>query len=318
MKLISIVVPMYNEEEMAPLFVEKVSSILDTLNSYEYEIIAVNDGSVDNTLNVLKELQEKYTKLTIANLSRNWGHESALYAGLKLAKGDAIIPIDADLQDPPEIIPDMVKMWEDGYDIVNAKRKSRKQDSSLKRNTANLFYTWADKISKGVKVPHNVANYRLINRRALDKVLSLEETHRVFRIEVPFVGFKVGEVLFDRPKRQKGKSKYKMSSMFSLAIASTVSLTNRPLEWSIYLTVCLGLLFILSSVGQISLFVLGLITNTPVISELWHAVWFVCNVMLILSTIVIFSIAVLSQYSGRSLDESRKRPAVIIEEVIKK
>ena len=318
MKLISIVVPMFNEEEMAPLFVEKVSSILTSLNSYNFEIVAVNDGSNDNTLNVLKSLQEKFNNLVIVNLSRNWGHEAALYAGLKTAKGDAVIPMDADLQDPPEIIPDMIKMWEEGYDVVNARRKSRKKDTALKRNTANMFYTWADKISKGVKVPHNVANYRLINRRALDAVLSLEETNRVFGIEVPFVGFKVGEVLFDRPKREKGASKYKMSSMFSLAVSSTVSLTNRPLEWSIHLTLILGLIFCVSSLTQLGLFIAALLSKVQIITELWNAVWLICNVMLILSTVILFSIAVLSQYAGRSLDESRRRPAVIIEEVIKK
>ena len=217
MKLISIVVPMFNEEEMAPLFMKRVSDVLSTLNNYDYEIVAINDGSKDNTLEVLKTEQDKNSKIVIVNLSRNWGHESALYAGLKVAKGDAIIPMDADLQDPPEIIPDMVKMWEEGYDVVNARRSSRKEDTLLKRNTASMFYTWANKISKGIKIPHNVANYRLINRRALEEVLALEETARVFRVQVPFVGFKVGEVTFVRPKREKGKSKYKMSSMFSLA-----------------------------------------------------------------------------------------------------
>ena len=142
MKLISIVVPMFNEEEMAPLFVKRVSDVLSTLNNYDYEIVAINDGSKDNTLEVLKTEQDKNSKIVIVNLSRNWGHESALYAGLKVAKGDAIIPMDADLQDPPEIIPDMVKMWEEGYDVVNARRSSRKEDTLLKRNTASMFYTW--------------------------------------------------------------------------------------------------------------------------------------------------------------------------------
>lgn len=318
MKLISIVVPMFNEEEMAPLFVKRVSDVLSTLNNYDYEIVAINDGSKDNTLEVLKTEQDKNSKIVIVNLSRNWGHESALYAGLKVAKGDAIIPMDADLQDPPEIIPDMVKMWEEGYDVVNARRSSRKEDTLLKRNTASMFYTWANKISKGIKIPHNVANYRLINRRALDEVLALEETARVFRVQVPFVGFKVGEVTFVRPKREKGKSKYKMSSMFSLAINSTVSLTNRPLEWSIFMTIILGLITGISVVGHITLGIIDALLTTFKLGEFWHGIWLVCNVIAIIGCLIMFAIAVLSQYSGRSLDETRNRPTVIIDEIIRK
>lgn len=318
MKLISIVVPMFNEEEMAPLFMERVSNVLSSLKDYDYEIVAVNDGSKDKTLQILKDEQEKNSKIVIVNLSRNWGHESALFAGLKTAKGDAIIPMDADLQDPPEIIPDMVKMWEDGYDVVNARRSSRKEDTMLKRNTASLFYTWANKISKGIKIPHNVANYRLINRRALNEVLSLEETARVFRVEVPFVGFKVGEVLFVRPKREKGKSKYKMSSMISLAINSTVSLTNRPLEWSIFLTVILAVIVGLSIVGEITLGIIDACLATFNFPEFWYGIWAIVNAILVVGTLIMFAIAVLSQYSGRSLDETRKRPTVIIDEIIRK
>ena len=205
MKIISVVSPMFNEQEMASLFIKRVNDVLLSLNDYDYEIVLVNDGSNDKTLEILKKEQEINSKIVIVNLTRNWGHESALFAGLKVAKGDAIIPMDADLQDPPEIIPDMIKLWEEGYDVVNARRKSRKEDTFFKRKSAGLFYKWANKISRGVKIPQNVANYRLINRQALDEVLALEETSRVFRIEVPFVGFKVGEVYFSIPKREKGK-----------------------------------------------------------------------------------------------------------------
>jgi glycosyltransferase involved in cell wall biosynthesis len=318
MKIISVVSPMFNEQEMASLFIKRVNDVLLSLNDYDYEIVLVNDGSNDETLEILKKEQEINNKIVIVNLTRNWGHESALFAGLKVAKGDAVIPMDADLQDPPEIIPDMIKLWEEGYDVVNARRKSRKEDTFFKRKSAGLFYKWANKISRGVKIPQNVANYRLISRRALDEVLALEETSRVFRIEVPFVGFKVGEVYFSRPKREKGKSKYKLSSMFSLAISSTVSLTNRPLEWSIHLTILIGLLFVISTFTQIGFLLVCLITNYLLISEFWNGIWLICNVMLLLTTIILFVLAVLSQYSGRSLDEVRKRPAVIIKEVMRK
>ena len=317
MKLISIVVPMFNEEEMAPLFTKAISEVFANIPSYDYEIVAVNDGSKDNTLNILLEEQEKNNRIVIVNLSRNFGHEPALFAGLKTAKGDAVIPMDADLQDPPEVIPELIKKWEEGYQVVNARRASRKEDSFLKRKTAGMFYAWSNKISNKVKVPQNVANFRLIDRRPLDEILEFGEKNRVFRIQVPYVGFKVCEVLFSRPKRAKGVSKYNPKSMFSLAISSTISLTVRPLEWSIGICIFLAVICGLSWVSQATFFVLKL-TNILNIGELNLWFWLIINVLLTVGFLILFVIAILSQYVAKNTIETLARPAVIIDEVIRK
>lgn len=317
MKLISIVVPMLNEEEIAPIFVKAIEDVFASITNYDYEIVAINDGSSDNTLAVLKELQEHNNKIVIVNLSRNFGHEPALYAGLQNAKGDAVIPMDADLQDPPEVIPELIAKWEEGYQVVNARRASRKEDSFLKRTTASMFYNWSNKISKKVKMPRNVANFRLIDRRVLNEVLAFGEKNRVFRVQVPYVGFKVCEVLFSRPKRRKGVSKYNPKAMFSLAISSTISLTVRPLEWSIGITILLGVLSLLSCCGELTLFILHLckIVNMSEVG-LWS--WLIINILMILSTLIVFVVAILSQYIAKNTIETLARPSVIVDEVIRK
>lgn len=317
MKLISIVVPMYNEEEMASLFFEEVTKVLSTLQDYDYEIVAVNDGSKDATLEILKEEQDKNSKIVIVNLSRNFGHEPALFAGLQTARGDAVIPMDADLQDPPAVIPELIKKWEEGYQVVNARRASRKEDSFLKRKTAGMFYAWSNKISNKVKMPQNVANFRLIDRRPLNEVLAFGEKNRVFRVQVPYVGFKVCEVLFSRPKRSKGVSKYNPKAMFSLAISSTISLTVRPLEWSIGLTIGLGLIMVLSWVSELVFFILQL-SEVFFVGALALWAWLIINIVLSVGTLIMFVIAILSQYIAKNTIETLARPAVIIDEVIRK
>lgn len=315
MKLISVVVPMYNEEEMAPIFMEAVTSILDTLTNYKYEIIAVNDGSKDSTLNVLFDLKKQYKNLVIVNLSRNWGHEAALFAGLKEAKGDAIIPMDADLQDPPSVIPEMVKMWEEGYQVVNAKRKSRDEDTFLKRKTAGLFYKIINKISKKVRIPENVANFRLIDRKPLDHVLALSEKSRIFRIQVPYVGFKVGEVYFSRPERQKGKSKYNVNAMTELAIASAVSVTTRPLDWAFKAFIALLGVTTLSWITEIVFFIISLCKGSFELYSIYYLIGLVINIMLLLTTLIMGFIAIICMYLSKNYMETSNRPTVIVDEV---
>ena len=205
---------MYNEEEMADRFFCTVNKIISEIKSYKFEIIAINDGSTDKTLSILKNNREKQLNIGIINFSRNFGHESALTAGLESANGDAIIVMDADLQDPPEIIPNMIDEWEKGFDVVNAKRSSRKEDSLLKRWTAKKFYSTVNKLSGKVKIPENVGNYRLLDRKIVDEVNSLPERNRVFRILIPYLGYKTTEIEFERPKRAAGTTHYNWKSMF--------------------------------------------------------------------------------------------------------
>ncbi|MGM9873505.1 MAG: glycosyltransferase family 2 protein [Bacilli bacterium] len=320
MKLISIVIPMYNEEEMLPLLLKELDKVTNELCDYNFEFVCVNDGSLDNTLSLLKEYQEKDKRIVIVNLSRNFGHENALYAGLKTVKGDAIIPMDADLQDPPHVIIDLVKTYEQGFDVVNAKRTSRKKDTFFKRNSAGLFYKTVNKLSKKVKIPSNVANFRLIDRRVLDEILKLKENNRVFRVQVPFVGFKVAEVYFSRPKRLKGQSKYNVKAMTNLAVSSIVSLTTRPLLWSFYWLAILVAIFLLSSIANLTIYILGL-TNVFTTNSTFYIcmmIWLAINILLLISSIIMLSLSIISIYLSKAVLESESRPCVIIDEVIRK
>lgn len=317
MKKVSIIVPMYNEEEAAPLFFEHIEKVINENKNYEFEIVAVNDGSKDNTLSILLEKQKTLPHLVVVDLSRNWGHESAVTAGLKEATGDCLIPIDADLQDPPELIPELLKMWEEGYQVVNAQRGNRKKDSSFKKNTAGIYYKLLNHLSSKVKVPSNVANFRLLDRRVADHVIEMQETSRVFRVQVPFLGFKTGTVIFSREERVKGKSKYNIRSMFNLALSSIVSLTTRPLRWSIGVTVFFSCTFLISAVTELVLYILAL-NNVVTISNFGFAIWLIINVMLFIACFMFFVLAVISVYLSQAVEDARRRPTVIVNKVYKK
>ena len=317
MKKVSIIVPMYNEEEIAPLFFERLEKVINDHKDYKFEIVTVNDGSKDKTLEILLNKQKELDSLVVVDLSRNWGHESAVTAGLKEATGDCLIPIDADLQDPPEIIPEMLKMWEDGYQVVNAQRSSRAKDTSFKKNTAGIYYQILNHISSKVKVPENVANYRLLDREVANHVIELQETSRVFRVQVPFVGFKTATVLFARDERQKGKSKYNLRAMLNLALSSVVSLTTRPLRWSIATTIFFAFLFLASGIVELVLYLVSLGVNLG-ISEVGFGVWLIVNVLLFISTFIFFTLGVISIYLSQAVEDARRRPTVIVNKVYRK
>ncbi len=316
MKLISIVVPMYNEAPVVTIFFERINQVLATIKNYRFEIVVVNDGSHDDTLTLLKEQQTRQANIVIVNLSRNFGHEPAVAAGLKVARGDAAIPMDADLQDPPELIVDLLTKFEEGYEVVNAKRASREDDSFMKRTTAKYFYAIIGKISGKVKIPNNVGHFRLISRRVLDEVNLLSEKNRVFRIEVPYVGYKTTEVLFKRPKRAGGESHYNYKSMFKLAGDAIASSTSTPLNWPIKFTVLLSVMFSLSSVTQLVLYILGITNVMNPLSNNTHLTWLALNVVTLLFLIMLFFLSVMALYLARVFIETQNRPFYVIDEVI--
>jgi glycosyltransferase involved in cell wall biosynthesis len=315
MKLISIVVPMYNESPVVALFFDRVNQVLAGIEGYRFEIVAVNDGSKDDTLELLKAQQKKQSNLVVVSLARNFGHEPAVAAGLKVAAGDAVIPMDADLQDPPELIIEMLKKFEEGYEVVNAKRASRLDDSFMKRTTAKMFYAFIAKISGKVKIPNNVGHFRLISRRVCDEVNALSEKNRVFRIEVPFVGHKTTEVLFKRPKRVGGVSHYNYKSMFKLAFDAIAASTSTPLLWPMRFTVLFTFVWGLSSLAELLLFILGLTgVMAPLPSDgLWA--WLTINVVSLLVLIVMFFISIMALYLARVFIETQNRPFFVIDEI---
>lgn len=316
MKLISIVVPMYNEEAMVAIFFEHIDKVISDLSErYNFEIVAVNDGSKDQTLAILKEQQKTHPHLRIVDLARNFGHEPAVSAGLHVAKGDAVIPLDADLQDPPEIIPALIEQWENGFEVVNARRATRKEDTFLKRTTAKMFYDFMTKISGKIKVPANVGHYRLMSRRVVDEVNALPEKTRVLRVEVPYVGFKTTEVIFDRKKREEGKTHYNFKSMFDLAINAIVSSSLRPLGWPVTLAISLNMVAWLSSLVQIILYIIHAVNNNLLIGVM-HPTWLIINISLILTGFVLIVLALIGIYVGKIFNEVQGRPFYVINEVI--
>jgi dolichol-phosphate mannosyltransferase len=310
MKKISIVVPMYNEEKVIPLFFAEINRVLSTLPQYQFELVVVNDGSKDQTLSLLKAQQSKQPQLIIVNLSRNFGHEPAVAAGIKTATGDAIIPMDADLQDPPMLISQLLKQFESGFEVVNAKRKGRHEDTFFKRFSAIKFYQFIAKLSGKIKIPQNVGHFRLISRRVADEVNRLSERNRVFRIEVPFVGFKTTEVLFDRPKRAAGETHYNLQSMMKLAVDAIASTTSVPLVWPVQIFLAVGTLFAISVIGQM------LIAIFLPIEATIHLIWLATNIIVLMFMLLFFILSILSLYLSRVFIETQNRPFYVIDQVI--
>lgn len=300
---LSIIVPVYNEEEVVELF---LSEIMKTLNIVDktYEIIFINDGSKDNTMEKLINLKKIYSKIRIINLSRNFGKESALTAGLDAARGNAIIPIDVDLQDPPELIIDFVKKWEEGYDVVLAKRADRTLDTVSKRVTANIFYTFHNKIAD-VKIPNNVGDYRLFTRKVLTAIQKLPENQRFMKGIFAWVGFKTAMIEYKRDERKAGKTSFNGWKLWNFALEGITGFSTVLLRIWLYL----GLLFasiamIYGSWIIIKTLIFGI--ETPGYASTTTIVLFIGGIQLI-------GMGILGEYVGRLYMESKRRPIYIID-----
>lgn len=302
-KRVSIVAPMYNESESVHYFFDSIEKEIAKASAYTFEIIIVNDGSKDDTIDKLYEIQKNNPKLGIVDFSRNFGHESAVAAGFEYATGDAVIIMDADLQDPPELIHELLRKWEEGYLVVNAKRGNRDKDPMLKRFTAAQFYNVINMFNEKVKIPKNVGNYRLMDRVVVDEINALPEKNRVFRVLVPFVGYKTGEVEFVRPERVAGETHYNWKSMFKLAMDSITSATTVPLK----LATRLGMFSAL--VGFFA------IIYTVLSKFLWQtsAGWAsIMAALLFMGGVQLMFLGVIGEYIGRIFLEVKDRPVYIV------
>ena len=307
MKKISIIVPMYNEEEMIPLFFETTNNVIKQIdNKYKVSYTCIDDGSKDRTLDLLKKQRKLQSNIRIVSFSRNFGHEAAVCAGLKQSNGDIMIVMDADLQDPPEVILQLIKKYEEGYDVVNAKRINREKDPFLKRITAEEFYSFINKLSYKNKIPSNVGNFRLMTRKVVDYINELTESNRVFRVEVPYIGFKTTEVEFVRPERIKGKTHYNYKSMFRLAGDSIVSNSIEPLRWILIF----GIGFLIISIILFIIFLILKLTNVL------GTLGIIISTISIWGSIILISIGIVGNYVGRTLIETQNRPLYYIEEEI--
>lgn len=307
MKLISIVVPCYNEQEVFGETYKRLTETFEQLdeNKYHYEIIFVNDGSKDNTLEQIQNVIKQDPRVKGINFSRNFGHQIAITAGLDNCKGDAAVVIDADLQDPPTVILEMVKKWEEGYDVIFGKRRERAGESTFKLVTAKWFYRFINRLSD-VDMPLDTGDFRLMDRNALDQFLRMRETYRFVRGMVAWIGFKQTFVEYDRESRFAGTTKYPLKKMLRLASDAILSFSNTPLKVATFVGFITS---IIAFFGILYSLYMRLFTENFV--EGWTLL--MISVLLI-GGIILLVLGIIGEYVGRIYGEIKQRPLYIIQD----
>ena len=304
LKKLTLIVPCFNEQEALPFFYKEAISVLKNLN-YEYELLFINDGSKDNTLNILKDFADRDACVKYISFSRNFGKEIGMIAGLDYATGDCVIIMDADLQDPPELIPEMLKHWENGYEVIYGKRKTRKGESAFKLLTAKMFYKTLNALSD-VEIPRDTGDFRLVDRKVIDVINSLPEHNKFLRGLFSWVGFKQTPFEYERKERFAGKTKYPLKKMLKLAKDGIFSFSIKPLK-------------IVGTMGTISIAISLIILIYAILSYIfdWNnltAGWTSLMVtMTFLSGMILISLWMIGEYIGRIYDETKRRPQYIIE-----
>lgn len=308
MKKISVVIPMYNEEEVIETSYLKVKKVLEELEQYDYEIIGINDGSKDNTLGLLQKIANQNQKVKIISFARNFGHQAAVTAGLKYTTGDAIVIIDADLQDPPEELPEMIRLWEEGYEVIYGQRRSRKGESAFKLFTAKMFYKTLNALSD-VEIPKDTGDFRLVDRKVIDVINELPEHNKFLRGLFSWVGFKQKAFFYERQERYAGKTKYPFQRMWKLASDGIISFSTKPLK----IVGGLGILTIVLSIGILIYSLLSYLLNLNNLTPGWTSIMIAITLF---SGVQLLSIWIISEYIARIYDETRNRPQYIIEQKI--
>ena len=300
--LLSVVVPVFNEAEGLAAFHRRLVAVMDRLGSWE--VVYVNDGSADDSLLLLEALRRADPRLAVLGLSRNFGKEVATTAGLDHARGEAVIVIDADLQDPPEVMPDLVAGWRQGFDIVNARRRERAGESRAKRLTAFWFYRLMAQLGD-VEMPRDVGDFRLLSRRAADAVLCLREQHRMMKGLFAWIGFPSTEVLYDRAPRHAGDGKWGWWRLWNLAIEGITGFTVMPLKVATYL----GLLV---AVGA-AVFGAQLVARTLIFGNPVAGYPSLLTIILFLGGVQLITLGVIGEYLGRVFNETKNRPLYLVE-----
>jgi dolichol-phosphate mannosyltransferase len=299
-------VPIYNEEEVIPELYARITAIIEQLDSYS-ELIFINDGSRDLSLSILRELQPKDQRICYLSLARNFGHQIAVTAGLAFARGQVCIVLDADLQDPPELIPDMIKLWEQGYQVVYAQRVQRHQEKLFKRLTAHIFYRILKSLAD-VDIPTDTGDFCLMDRQVVDVLNKMPERNRYIRGLRSWVGFKQTAIPFDRDPRFAGNVKYTFRKSFSLALNGLVSFSKSPLRLSTYL----GLIAALVAIFM-ALLVIYWRIQEPKSPVTGYTI--IASAIFFLGAVQLFCIGILGEYIGRIYDEVKCRPLYTLAEV---
>lgn len=300
---LSVVVPAYNEALNIAPFYARTSAVLENLTP-NWEILFVNDGSSDGTLAAMRVLRGRDQRVKFINLSRNFGKEIALTAGLDFATGDAVIPIDVDLQDPPELIPEMVRLWQDGNDMVYAVRTSREGESWLKKTSAGLFYRFINRVSN-IEIPRNTGDFRLLDKRVLAVLAGMRERNRFMKGLFSWVGFRQASLHYTRQPRAHGSSKFNLWKLWNFAIEGITGFSNVPLQIASYLGVMASLFaFCYAAVILGKTLLLG--ADVPGYPSIMVTILFLGGVQLLF-------IGIIGEYLGRIYNEVKGRPLYIIE-----
>lgn len=307
-KKVSLVIPMYYEEKVVEECYKRVKENLEKLENYDHEIIFVNDGSKDKTLEMLKEIVQKDKQVKVISFSRNFGHQAAVTAGLKEVTGDAIFIIDADLQDPPELIPAMLKLWEEGNEVIYGKRKSRDGESVFKLLTAKLFYKTLNALSD-VEIPQDTGDFRLVDRKVVDTINSLPEHNKFLRGLFSWVGYQQIPFEYERKERFAGETKYPLKKMLKLASDGIIGFSSKPLK----LVGVLGFISIGVSIILLIYTLVSYVFQLNNLSEGWASIMVAVSFF---AGIQLLSLWIIAEYIGRIYDESKKRPQYIIDQKI--
>lgn len=301
---LSVVVPAFNEAEVLSSFHDRLSAVLQGL-PLQAEIVYVNDGSQDGTLDVMRNIAIGDRRVAIVDLSRNFGKEIALTAGLDHARGDAVVVIDADLQDPPELITELVRRWREGYDVVYAKRTARDGESGLKKLTAFAFYRLIQRASH-VRIPQDTGDFRLLSRRAIEALGKLREQHRFMKGLFAWIGYPQVAVPYRREQRHAGKSKWNYWRLWNFALEGITSFTTAPLKMATYL----GLVTAFAAFAYAAVIVYKTLAfGNPV-----HGYPSLMVVVLFLGGVQLITIGILGEYIGRMFDETKNRPLYLVQE----
>jgi glycosyltransferase involved in cell wall biosynthesis len=306
-RLLSVVVPVFNEEAVIEEFNRRILAVLREL-PFASELVYVNDGSADGTAGILRSLARQSGHVALIDLSRNFGKEAAMTAGLDHASGDAVVIIDADLQDPPELIPELVRMYGTGeYDVIYAQRKSRSGDPLLKKASAHLFYRVIGRLT-GFRIPRDTGDFRLMGRQAVDALRTLREHHRFMKGLFAWIGFRQGALVYDRDPRFAGASKFNYWRLWNFSLEGITSFTTAPLKVASYV----GLV---TFVGA-ALYGIGIIVSTIVLGNPVPGYPSLLVVVLFLGGLQLLTLGMMGEYLGRVFNETKQRPLYFVREHI--